>query len=108
MLYEVITEGKPEHREQVQVGTQGRAEYAEKSFDRFAVERVEVDGVFHRITSYNVCYTKLLRGRHRGQVMATPPSLSPDISPQRNRSVITSYSIHYTKLYEIVILLDKE
>ena len=39
-----------------------------------------------RITSYNVCYTKLLRGIS---------------SPAHARlRVITSYSIHYTKLYE--------
>nr|WP_238995544.1 hypothetical protein [Streptomyces cyaneogriseus] len=54
-----------------------------------------------RITSYNVCYTKLLRGGR------TPP-LRPDRRtagaghPLRAGAerVITSYSIHYTKLYD--------
>ena len=41
-----------------------------------------------RITSYNVCYTKLLRN----------PLKSPRRRPRW--CVITSYSIHYTKLYD--------
>ena len=41
-----------------------------------------------RITSYNVCYTKLLR--HSSWKSVTTWA----------RCVITSYSIHYTKLYE--------
>ncbi|WP_428999872.1 radical SAM protein [Streptomyces cyaneogriseus] len=48
--------------------------------------------VFNRITSYNVCYTKLLR-------FALPAVLGV----QRHlldEAVITSYSIHYTKLYD--------
>ena len=47
-----------------------------------------------RITSYNVCYTKLLR---------FTPSIIPRTSPPsrlKTSIVITSYSIHYTKLYE--------
>ena len=62
-----------------------------------------------RITSYNVCYTKLLRTGRIGV------GLSPNgegnqwktlnLSGQgslagRMEHVITSYSIHYTKLYE--------
>ena len=46
-----------------------------------------------RITSYNVCYTKLLRYHvldFRGQGIEEPSI------------VITSYSIHYTKLYDQV------
>ena len=48
-----------------------------------------------RITSYNVCYTKLLRW--------CSPS-SPASSPACSSSVITSYSIHYTKLYDAEVL----
>ena len=50
-----------------------------------------------RITSYNVCYTKLLRGlfdhvtRNCGIVID-------------RIGVITSYSIHYTKLYEFLFI----
>ena len=62
-----------------------------------------------RITSYNVCYTKLLR------CQAAPLAKTPAIdSPQLPHFpfvrfcdmmenpilVITSYSIHYTKLYD--------
>ena len=44
-----------------------------------------------RITSYNVCYTKLLREKTlRAKIDMTHPNLV----------VITSYSIHYTKLYD--------
>ena len=72
-----------------------------------------------RITSYNVCYTKLLRGEpasagrknipnysstnasnsrlfHRFRRFEQPPE-GPRLLPN---SVITSYSIHYTKLYD--------
>ena len=42
-----------------------------------------------RITSYNVCYTKLLR---------SVPMWS---RTSRKSAVITSYSIHYTKLYDL-------
>ena len=48
-----------------------------------------------RITSYNVCYTKLLR--------CNWPAEGPCAGAARPRGpghVITSYSIHYTKLYE--------
>ena len=86
---------------------------------------------FCRITSYNVCYTKLLRrvvGAHRqadvgvgrrlpvGGIEADPaqvgdegfgPGVGGDVAaPERQitgnvaAGVITSYSIHYTKLYE--------
>ena len=46
-----------------------------------------------RITSYNVCYTKLLR--------ATCRSPTPPRCWWPTACVITSYSIHYTKLYEL-------
>ena len=52
-----------------------------------APSRIDCNTV--RITSYNVCYTKLLR---RGY--GRPGICSP------SRNVITSYSIHYTKLYD--------
>ena len=52
-----------------------------------------------RITSYNVCYTKLLRRmmtRSDACVVMIPMRM-----PMRCAArVITSYSIHYTKLYE--------
>ena len=68
-----------------------------------------------RITSYNVCYTKLLRYMHaierclaagRQAIMLVPEiSLTPQtvgLFQERfsDGIVITSYSIHYTKLYE--------
>ena len=54
-----------------------------------------------RITSYNVCYTKLLRAAKQRDI-----SVSEFFAKNRhllgfdNPSVITSYSIHYTKLYD--------
>ena len=50
----------------------------------------------HRITSYNVCYTKLLR-------LCPPAGNDPSRYQTRQyhaQHVITSYSIHYTKLYD--------
>ena len=49
-----------------------------------------------RITSYNVCYTKLLR-----YIRSEQPKL------YKNIAVITSYSIHYTKLYEEFIIKNE-
>ena len=59
-----------------------------------------------RITSYNVCYTKLLRRarrRCRGRCcrIADPPAGRRSVRLP-GRSVITSYSIHYTKLYDLL------
>ena len=59
-----------------------------------------------RITSYNVCYTKLLRiAQECGFQSPSRFSLRFrqrfGMSPKALR-VITSYSIHYTKLYETV------
>ena len=71
-----------------------------------------------RITSYNVCYTKLLRygdalvapydigvgrignGRERGPAAARQGSVILARVKPYGQAVITSYSIHYTKLYE--------
>ena len=57
-----------------------------------------------RITSYNVCYTKLLRFRRvrgrRRSARAVPGRRRGRRGSHAPRRVITSYSIHYTKLYE--------
>ena len=65
-----------------------------------------------RITSYNVCYTKLLRyeGKEvaiQGDIISLIASLyerqafiEATTLPSAPIIVITSYSIHYTKLYE--------
>ena len=62
--------------------------------------RFMVPATLTRITSYNVCYTKLLRIMKRTKntwcVMQTKEI-------REHLCVITSYSIHYTKLYEFVI-----
>ena len=60
---------------------------------------------FLRITSYNVCYTKLLRGPSQGGDCADAVEPMSQLSPMPRASaigprVITSYSIHYTKLYD--------
>ena len=59
-----------------------------------------------RITSYNVCYTKLLRVLDAAKLFSHQSYL-PEASPWQFEPwqlqcvyVITSYSIHYTKLYE--------
>ena len=72
-------------------------ETAEPQFKEYAIEEFTVRGepyyhpVGDRITSYNVCYTKLLRIKAQKQ--------DPD-AYKNYVHVITSYSIHYTKLYE--------
>ena len=72
-----------------------------------------------RITSYNVCYTKLLRIESFGDPSAAcraasgagssrrteglagrSRSAALRLHPRRAARVITSYSIHYTKLYD--------
>ena len=56
-----------------------------------------------RITSYNVCYTKLLRGT--ASCINAPRCRTRRTASAKARvsaqTVITSYSIHYTKLYDI-------
>ena len=57
-----------------------------------------------RITSYNVCYTKLLRkgiGRAVAEKFAQNGADIAFTYNSNKESVITSYSIHYTKLYEL-------
>ena len=60
-----------------------------------------------RITSYNVCYTKLLRWwQHNcldlsiGDARISLNNCDAYDKKYRDHYVITSYSIHYTKLYE--------
>ena len=68
----------------------------------------------YRITSYNVCYTKLLRVFHhqyllrdgKPYIIEITRRCSGDLYPvpvqPATGVVITSYSIHYTKLYEMI------
>ena len=69
------------------------------------LSRIYAISLISRITSYNVCYTKLLRlppfqwprqGRYREARKSRPLQQNARQPPH----VITSYSIHYTKLYE--------
>ena len=59
-----------------------------------------------RITSYNVCYTKLLRAHEAGKgiviVVNKWDLYEKDNTATLRFTVITSYSIHYTKLYESI------
>ena len=57
-----------------------------------------------RITSYNVCYTKLLRSLRRSRADRRPNVRAGRLR-RGARTVITSYSIHYTKLYDLLRLL---
>ena len=58
-----------------------------------------IAGKAARITSYNVCYTKLLRNKWRDAGYWLLPLLAV-MGAFWFRRVITSYSIHYTKLYD--------
>ena len=61
-----------------------------------------------RITSYNVCYTKLLRTCTRVEesegswyyTFEYEPLQADYVTVEKGSVVITSYSIHYTKLYD--------
>ena len=60
-------------------------------------------GEADRITSYNVCYTKLLRScisESESSSSAIRSSRLAESSDSSLSAVITSYSIHYTKLYD--------
>ena len=57
-----------------------------------------------RITSYNVCYTKLLRdfATLKNAIHLDSMDINGLIQAElAMKGVITSYSIHYTKLYEM-------
>ena len=58
----------------------------------------------NRITSYNVCYTKLLRLQGDAAALRLGEGDIGRIEQQHpggpQEAVITSYSIHYTKLYD--------
>ena len=121
MLYEVITDHLCE-REGYARGFPGRAFFSESQQKPLGLGR---------ITSYNVCYTKLLRGDFKlpdkrellmeMKELLTYINLSgglfssnhasnylllrawlPEGKQALLASVITSYSIHYTKLYEFI------
>ena len=118
MLYEVITQGPTSFTGDFPDGT--RWSVLVEEYVPPDISNMQLDGR-HRITSYNVCYTKLLRlstqrglfGRRTGRRRALPvsalredlrrdsrgdvPLSQPAGDPLR---VITSYSIHYTKLYD--------
>ena len=55
----------------------------------------------NRITSYNVCYTKLLRYGRRCKRACTAPSLTRSLHAYR----ITSYNVCYTKLLRVPVSL---
>ena len=59
-----------------------------------AYKNVDVDKI--RITSYNVCYTKLLRYLEKGKFDSTSLSTSRYVAISGGR--ITSYNVCYTKL----------
>ena len=125
MLYEVITEAgkltflKAANAEEQLIGgrnagearafmgfhhIQGRFRKGEAVAQRQAAAHAEMgmEQRGTRITSYNVCYTKLLRSFAATFPSArTCPAGSIRRSPPRS-SVITSYSIHYTKLYDLL------
>ena len=54
----------------------------------------------NRITSYNVCYTKLLRLDAFAKVRNLVVGAGDGREHVAGNLVITSYSIHYTKLYD--------
>ena len=120
MLYEVITRIENDRRALILVDYAHTGDALEKVLQTVA-------GLSPRITSYNVCYTKLLRflgnvaeqpQHESGQgvdVLFRQPQIEPSIyRPQGSTAVdqitprfefpqhyvITSYSIHYTKLYD--------
>ena len=125
MLYEVITQ-----RRQVGDVVEGRIEVPipigwlvdVAGIGCSAPDAVDVlgraEGNEGRITSYNVCYTKLLRGANLDFGTLKDPHTAAELERTAlgvsvgygfkklnlasavEYRVITSYSIHYTKLYE--------
>ena len=96
-------------------------EYVQNKYGHDKVAQIITFGKLQakaRITSYNVCYTKLLRTHshedHYGAIGRLWSKLKCPIYATQFTSelinsrldesslVITSYSIHYTKLYELV------
>ena len=71
------------------LGNQGIRRIDVLNYISHGVSKVPREAGSPRITSYNVCYTKLLR-----------TSMSTNTRERIMGYVITSYSIHYTKLYE--------
>ena len=98
MLYEVITTRSASRGRPGPGDPSGRIPGTGRLFGPLLRENLaRRDPQAHRITSYNVCYTKLLR--YPGAL----PGLRLRHRPRDHRGdlhVITSYSIHYTKLYE--------
>ena len=105
MLYEVITVGGEYIPDQIKALQIGLFIVSGPLFVQTAGPTQVVEGLgeivlvleYLRITSYNVCYTKLLR-----DVLLRVSTMASDMetSAEVNAIVITSYSIHYTKLYE--------
>ena len=119
VAYEASSVSDPGNKEKQEIPYAGSS----TDFGKKITETV-IKGVKARITSYNVCYTKLLRGARqsrealalaRGPDQGRPapgrghrrcparagPRRRSDRRPAGRGGVITSYSIHYTKLYEI-------
>ena len=117
MLYEVITQCRAGQRRRGRRPA-GHAVAGERRHRRRHPARCRRDLAF-RITSYNVCYTKLLRADFSYYTNRVVPFIkSIGIIPKYLSAreirieqetepiiVITSYSIHYTKLYEINICI---
>ena len=64
-----------------------------------------------RITSYNVCYTKLLRKMRLVADMVRGMEVNRALDVLKfssKEAVITSYSIHYTKLYDYQVDLHDQ
>ena len=116
MLYEVST---------IRYDSYEMKSYSHRSDDSDNTLLDNITKLYDRITSYNVCYTKLLRfvrnfiPRHQDAIaLFTPPAYtSPELVELGEAKafstfnyhgggigyiyVITSYSIHYTKLYDV-------
>ena len=70
MLYEVITDEYIDSH-----GALDRARMREKVFSDAAAKK-KLESILHRITSYNVCYTKLLREHSATRPTARPTLVS--------------------------------
>ena len=72
--------------------------YADKRFNQKSALQLGADV---RITSYNVCYTKLLRITQQGKPDPLPRPSGSMKGRRRNAHRITSYNVCYTKLLRI-------